>query len=192
MMPMDVLGGAMTSDWIDFILTSVVGGTAFLCLFEGTRRIAAFGAHRRSVVLAGLGAAFYLIFGSFAYWQYLEFRAPLIPPAPAMAGGEAPKAAGKPLTPERRETANQSRARRAYVESGLIEAYADRNDEKRPFAPTQADVKRREHVVRLETQRALEAQVSYLEFLFWLVTALVAVFFGMGFAHDKSPGSRPA
>jgi hypothetical protein len=184
----DILGGAGTSDWIDFVLTAVIGGTAFLCLFEGTRRIAAQGANRRAALLAALGAAFYLIYGGFAYWQYLQYRQPLVPSAaaPSPAAGPAKGAAARPQTPERAEAAGLARARRAYLEKGLLEGYVDRKDEKKTFAPSQADLQRREQVVVAEVQREVVARASLYEILFWLVTACVAVVFGIGFSRDKS------
>jgi len=46
------------------------GATAFLCLFDGTRRLCAYGLHTKAVLMTVLAAGICALYGGFAYWKY--------------------------------------------------------------------------------------------------------------------------
>ncbi len=67
----------MIESWVDFALSVIGGATAFLCLFDGTRRLFAFGVHRKAVVMTVLAAGICALYGGFAYWKYSDLKATL-------------------------------------------------------------------------------------------------------------------
>ncbi len=67
----------LMNEWIDFTLSVVGGATAFLCLFEGTRRLGAYGVHRKAVLMTVLATAVCVLYGGFAYWRYVDMKATL-------------------------------------------------------------------------------------------------------------------
>ncbi len=175
----------MINDWLDFALSAVGGATAFLCLFDGTRRIGAHGMDRRAVLMTGLAVTFYVLYGSFAYWKYYDLTDTLstLQHKPAATQPDS----GKGLSPERREAANLARARQAFMRSGTFETYIDRRDEKKLFPPSHEDIRKRERAVAIQTQLEYAARDSFTEALLWLTTGLLAAVFGYAFAREKIP-----
>jgi len=177
----------MIIDWLDFALNAVGGAIAFLCLFEGTRRIGAYGMNRRVALMTGLAAAFFVLYGSFAYWNYFDLTDTLNTlqhkPAAAQPAGDRSKG----LSPEKREAENLAQARQAFLESGRLETYIDRREEKKLFPPSQEDIRKRERVLVNQTQLEYAARDSFTEALLWLTTGLFAVLFGFVFSREKIP-----
>jgi len=161
----------MIVDWLEFVLNVVGGAMAFLCLFEGVRRIGAQGARRQAVLISLLGFTFFAIYGAFAYWRYLDITDTLglrhrKPPAT-----QAP--------------ADVSRARASFIASGLLASYVERGD-KKSFAPSQDDIRRRERVVAFNTLLAVTARASLYEALLWLILGAAAALSGFLFSREKS------
>ena len=166
----------MIIDWIEFAL-NVVGGTmAFLCLFEGMRRIGAQGARRGAVLICVLGITFFAVYGAFAYWRYVDISDTLslryVKPAAAQAPGDF------------------TRARASFIASGLLATYLDRG-EKKSFAPNQDDIRRRERMVATNTLLSSTARASLNEALLWLILGVSAALSGFLFSREKSapPGA---
>jgi hypothetical protein len=181
----------MTESWIDFAFSVIGGGMALLFLFDGTRRLAAHGAHRRAalmMVLAAIACAFY---GTFAYWKYLDHKVTLSVSQRKAAPSQLPPGWGRSLSPEKRESSSLSRARHAFVESGTIATYFDRNGEIRPFAPNLEDVQRRERVVAHYVRVEYAVRNSLAEALLWLILGPVAILFGLVMSLDKGPRAGP-
>src|SRR5258708_1643716 len=99
----------MIESWVDFALSVIGGATAFLCLFDGTRRLFAFGVHRRAVVMTVLAAGICALYGGFAYWKYSDLKATLSM-SQRKATAAQPANWGR-LSPERQEAASLARAR---------------------------------------------------------------------------------
>jgi hypothetical protein len=163
----------MAIDWIEFAL-NVVGGTmAFLCLFEGTRRLGRNGYRRAPFLTALLGLVFFAQYAAFAVWRYVDTTESL-----ALRQGMAKPAAQAPM--------DATRARSAFIGSGLMASYVEKG-EKKAFAPTQDDVRRRERVVATGTLLSLSARASLHEALLWSILAAVALLAGYLFSREKIP-----
>jgi hypothetical protein len=183
----------MIDNWIDFTLSVVGGATAFLCLFEGTRRLAAYGVHRKAVFLTVLAAAVCALYGGFAYWKYADMKATLGAGQRKPAPAQLPANWGRGLSPERKEVVSLANARRAFMESGTLGSYIDRSGETKSFAPTQEDLLRRERVVAYYSQAEYSARGSLAEAVLWLITGLLAVLFGFIMSFEKvPPPARPS
>ena len=181
----------MTESWIDFTLSVIGGGMALLFLFDGTRRLAAYGAHRRAALMMILAAIACALYGTFAYWKYLDHKVTLNVSQRKSAPSQLPPGWGRTLSPEKRESASLSHARHAFVESGTIATYFDRNGEIRPFAPNMADVQRRERVVAHYAWVEYAVRNSLAEALLWLILGPVAIVLGLLMSLDKGPRASP-
>jgi len=181
----------MTDNWIDFALSVVGGGMALLFLFDGTRRLAAFGAHRRAALMTVLAALVCALYGTFAYWKYLDHKVTLNVSQRKAAPSQLPPSWGRSLSPEKRESASLSRARHAFVESGAIGTFFDRSGEIRSFAPNLEDVQRRERVVAHYAQAEYAVRNSLAEALLWLILGPVAILLGLLMSLDKGPRASP-
>lgn len=179
------------NDWLSFAVDAIGGGCAFICLFEGTRRIAAHGAGRNAVVMVSLGALYCLLYGGYFLWKHQELR----DYAETLYGQaykvELPADWGKELPGPRREAGSLSIARAAFVESGTLRTYFDAAGARKPFAPIQADIKRRDAVVAAQTRIAESMRESFASGLLWLVWGVIAVLFGYGLSRDKPQTSEP-
>src|SRR5213596_395646 len=67
----------MIESWVDFVFGVVGGAAAFLCLFDGTRRLCAYGVHGKAVLMTVLAAGICALYGGFAYWKYSDLKATL-------------------------------------------------------------------------------------------------------------------
>jgi len=175
----------MIESWVDFALSVIGGATAFLCLFDGTRRLFAFGVHRKAVVMTVLSAGICALYGGFAYWKYSDLKATLSM-SQRKATAARPANWGR-FSPERKEAASLARAHQAFTESGTLGSYIDRSGETRTFAPTQEDLKRRERVVAYYSRTEYTARSSLAEALLWLIVGVVAVLFGIVMSLEKVP-----
>ena len=181
----------MTENWIDFTLSVIGGGMALLFLFDGTRRLGTYGAHRRAALMMILAAMACALYGAFAYWKYLDHKVTLSVNQRKAAPSQLPSSWGRTLSPEKRESASLARARHAFVEAGAIGTYFDRNGESRPFAPNLEDVQRRERVVAHYARVEYAVRSSLAEALLWLILGPVAVLFGLLMSLDKGPRASP-
>src|SRR5882762_3749846 len=136
----------MMDSWVDFVFNVIGGATAFLCLFDGTRRLCAYGVHSKALLMTVLAAGICALYGGFAYWKYSDLKATLSMNQRKPAAFPPPANWGR-LSPEKKEILSVARARRAFMESGSLGSYVDRGGETRTFAPTQDDLTRRERVV---------------------------------------------
>jgi hypothetical protein len=162
----------MAIDWIEFALNVVGGSMAFLCLFEGVRRLGRNGWRRGPFLTALLGLVFFAQYGAFAVWRHLD--------ATDSLGARYQK----PAAQEKAAPLDATRARAAFIGSGLMPSYLERG-EKKSYAPTQDDVRRRERVVATNTLLSLTARASLYEAMLWGILALVAALAGYLFSREK-------
>ena len=181
----------MTENWIDFTLSVIGGGMALLFLFDGTRRLGTYGAHRRAALMMILAAMACALYGTFAYWKYLDHKVTLSVNQRKAAPSQLPSSWGRTLSPEKRESASLARARHAFVEAGAIGTYFDRNGESRPYAPNLEDVQRRERVVAHYARVEYAVRNSLAEALLWLILGPVAILLGLLMSLDKGPRASP-
>jgi hypothetical protein len=176
----------MIESWVDFVFNVIGGATAFLCLFDGTRRLCAYGVHRKAVMMTVLAAGICALYGGFAYWKYSDLKATLSMNQRKAAAAQPP-ANWNRLSREKKEVLSLARARRAFMESGTLGSYIDRGGETRTFAPNQDDLTRRERVVTYYSRAEYSARSSLAEALLWPIIALVAVLFGILMSLEKVP-----
>jgi hypothetical protein len=175
----------MIDSWLDFTLSVVAGATAFLCLFDGTRRLGAYGLQRKAVLMTVVAAGICVLYGSFAYWKYQDLRSRLIVGQTQLAPSQGAENFGRTSSPEKREILSLARARNVFLESGKLVSYADRSGGSKSFVPRQEDLGRRESVVVYYARLESAARASLAEGLLWLITALVAVIFGFVVSFEK-------
>jgi len=176
----------MIENWFDFSLSVIAGATAFLCLFDGTRRLGAYGVHRKAVLMTAVAASICLLYGSYAYWKYEDLKWRLIVGQTQLAPSQSPKKFGRTSSPEKREILSLARARNAFLESGKLVSYVDRSGGSKSFVPRQEDLERRESVVVYYARLESAARASLAEALLWLITALVAAIFGFVVSIEKA------
>ena len=177
----------MIESWVDFTLNVIGGATAFLCLFDGTRRLGAYGVHRKAVLMTVLAAGICALYSAFAYWKYSDLKTTLSVSQRKPATTQLPASWGRGLSPERKEAMGLSRARRAFVESGTLGSYLNRSGETKSFAPTQEDLSQRERVVAYYSRAEYGARSSLAEALLWLIMGVVAILFGFAMSFEKVP-----
>lgn len=179
----------MIENWVDFALNVVGGATAFLGLFDGTRRLFAFGVHRKAVLMTILAASICALYGSFAYWKSVDLKTTSLGMNQRMsASTQLPANWGRGLSPEKKEVLSLARARHSFMESGSLGSYIDRRGVTRTFAPTQEDLMQRERVVAYYSRAEYAARSSLAEAVLWLIIGLVAVLFGFAMSFEKFPG----
>src|SRR3981189_3996538 len=105
----------MMESWVDFVFNVIGGATAFLCLFDGTRRLCAYGVHSKALLMTVLAAGICALYGGFAYWKYSDLKATLSM-SQRKATAAQPANWGR-FSPERKETASLAAARQAVTES---------------------------------------------------------------------------
>src|SRR2546421_112666 len=176
----------MIENWVDFVFSVVGGATAFLSLFDGTRRLCAYGVHRKAVLMTVLAVGICALYGGFAYWKDSDLTATLSTYQRKAAAAPLP-ANWSRLSPEKKEVVSVARAHRTFMESGTLASYVDRAGETRTLAPTQEDLLRRERVVAYYARVEYSARGSLAESLLWLIIALLAVLFGILMSLEKVP-----
>jgi hypothetical protein len=180
----------MVENWIDFALYVAAGTGALLCLFEGTRRIGAYGAHRAGVLMFVASAAACATAGGFAYQKYGTLSAVAGTGQRKAPATQSAAIFNKVGSPERKELLSQAVAKQRFKESGAPGPYIDRNGETKTFVPTLDDLKAREKVVVYYAQAELAARGSLAEALVWLIAAGVAVVLGLVMALAKPPAPK--
>ena len=181
----------MVENWIDFAFYVAAASAALLCLFEGTRRIGAYGLHRAGVLMFVGSVAACATAGGFAYQKYSTLSAVVGTGQRKAPATQAAAAFSKIPSAERKELLSQAVAKRRFKESGAPGPYIDRNGETKTFVPTLDDIKAREQVVAYYAQTEFAARSSLAEALVWLIAAIVAVVLGLVMALAKPPAPKP-
>jgi hypothetical protein len=176
----------MIENWIDFVLNVTAGAIALLCLFDGMRRLGAYGVHRRAMLLVVLSASACAFFGGFAYQRYADMKTTLLASQQKPAKAQAATWT-KVASPEKKELLSQALARQTFRASGALGPYIDRNGETKTFAPNQEDLAARERVVAYYSRAEFAARSSLAEALLWLIGVIVAVFLGLAMSLDNKP-----
>lgn len=182
----------MIESWVDFTLNVIAGAAAFLCLFDGTRRLGAYGMHPKAVLMTVLAAGICALYGAFAYSKYSDLKTTLSISQRQPASTQLPANSGRGLSPEKKEVLSIARARGAFIQSGTLGNYLDRSGETRSFAPTQEDLLQRERFLAYYSRAEYGARSSLAEALLWLILGVVAVLFGFVMSFDKAPAGLRA
>jgi hypothetical protein len=176
----------MIENQVDFILKVIAGAVALFCLFDGARRLGAYGVHRKAVFLILLSASACALYGFFAYHRYADLKGTV---AESQSKDGPARAANwsRIASPEKRELHSQALARDKFRASGTLGPYIDRNGETKTFAPTQEDLNARERVVTYYSRSEFTARESLAEALLWLIAGFVALVLGLAMSLDKGP-----
>jgi len=172
---------------IDFALNAITGAIALLCLFESTRRLGAYGAHRKAALMFVLSAAVCAFYGGSAYQRYSDLRSRLSASQPKPAQKPVVASWNKAASAEQKELLSQALARESFRASGTLGKYVGRNGETKGFVPTQEDLAAREHLVASYSREQFAARATLAEAVLWLIAAVVAVFLGLAMSLDKPP-----
>jgi|SRR5882672_3004652 len=172
---------------MDFALNAIAGAVALLVLFESTRRLGAYGAHRKAVLMFVLSASVCAYYGGFAYQRYGELKARVSASQPKPAQKPVVASWNKASSAEQKELLSQALARESFRTTGTLGQYLGRNGETKGFAPTQEDLKTRERLIASYSREQFAARSTLAESLLWLIAAVVAVFLGLVMSLDKPP-----
>jgi hypothetical protein len=178
-----------TADWAQFIFFGAGGAFGLLCVFDGTRRLAGRHPGARGSRLA-IGVAIVAILGGYAYWQHQAYANAVLAYQQQPPARELPADWGNKIGPAKREAVSVEMARRTFIDSGTLTQYVDAAGKRKPFAPAQDDLKRREATVAGFAKIEHKAANALSEAVFWLVLGLSAFVFGLCFGFEPAP--KPA
>jgi len=182
----------MIENLVDFGLNVVAGAAALLLLFEGTRRLVAYGAHRKAALIFFFSFSACIVYGALAYQKYADLKSRALLSQPKTGAKPAVANWRQATNPEKREQLSMTLARQTFKESGALGPFVDRNGETRTFAPNQQDLLDRERVVTYQSRAESAARASLAEALLWLIAGLVAIVLGVVMSLDRPPAkSQP-
>lgn len=175
----------MIGTWLNFVLDTAVAVVALVSLFEGTRRLALYGTHRVSIFMVAAGAVLCMAYGAFHYWKHtglVQIAQPL-----KHLTEDLPKDWGADLKPDLRESNSLALAKVAYYESGALRFYFAASGERKLFAPSPEDLKKRE--LRIKTNTLLEEAIkqNYGQAWIWWVSGPFAALLGFAFSYGRLP-----
>ena len=176
----------MIENLMDFVLNAVAGAVALFCLFEGARRLGAYGVRGKTMILIALSASACVFYGVFAYQRYGDLKTASAP-GQRKSGPAQAASWSKVASPEKRELLSQEVARENFTAWGALGPYIDRNGATRTFAPNQEDLVARERVVSYYSRAEYAARNSLAEALLWLIAGIVAISLGLAMSLDKPP-----
>jgi hypothetical protein len=134
-----------------------------------------------------VGALFCLAYSGFSYWKHVALKDMTQVLEKKMFAEELPADWGRHLAPEKREGSSLAMARMAFVESGKLRGYFDRSGERKPYAPTEEDIKSRDFAVVTQARLEDAVRTNFWDALVWLIWGVVAVGFGLGVGRDRAP-----
>jgi len=177
----------MIENWVDFGLEAGVGAIAFACLFEGTRRLCAFGVQRKTVLLTLVAVCVGVFYGALACRKYADLRTTLSvnQQRPAPKQSLVHRSSGTPR--EKTEAFGREVARQRFEQLGTLGTYFGRNGEIRTFTPDQEDLLRRERTVAYYARVEYAARSSLAEALLWLIMSAISVVLGFAMSFDRRP-----
>lgn len=177
----------MTKQWLDFAASATGNACIFICLFEGARRVGAYGIHRTAVLLVAIGVVFCLLNSGLSYWRYDMAKDVSQTLSKNRNVDELPADWGKQLTPEQREESSLARARIVFVDSGEFRSYFDKSGEKKRYSPTEEDIKTRDLSVVTKARLEDAIHTNLADALTWLIWGIVTTSIGFGIGRYKPP-----
>jgi hypothetical protein len=182
----------MIDNLFDYGLSVVAGAVALVSLFDGTRRLGAYGVHPKAALMTLLAAGVCALYGTSAYQKYADLSATLSLAERNAAPARTVANWTRGTSPERREALSAAVARETFKESGTLRSYVDRNGQTRVFSPTQEDLQGRERVIAYYSRTGFAARASLAEALLWLIMSVVAVLLGFLLSFEKPPAQAHA
>jgi hypothetical protein len=174
------------SEWAQFICQVVAGAFGLVCIFDGTRRMTAGQAGRGRAGRLAVGVTIVAILGGAAWWQHrthlnaaTAFRVQEKVP-------ELPADWNKKMSAAKREAVSRDLAQRTFVGAGTLTPYFDAAGQRRVYAPTADDLRKREAGVAAVARIDSRADSSLVEAVLWLVLGLAALLFGVCFGFERA------
>jgi hypothetical protein len=133
-----------------------------------------------------------VLLGGNAFWQH---RAHLDAAAAVLEqekSRELPADWGKKMSQAKRETSSRALAQHVFVASGTLTPYFEASGQRRVYAPTPDDIKRREARVAAAARIDFRAGSSLTEAVLWLVLGLGALVFGLCFGFERAAKPQDA
>jgi hypothetical protein len=173
----------LINSWFDFAYSFAGFACGLFLLFEGTGRVRATGFHGRAALMAGAGAIACLMYIGIALWVQSHFEE-LAHPKSTYAVPTVPEGWGANMPPERREEYSLMLARAKFDDSGTFGDYFDRDGLRKPYSPTEKDVRDRDILHSARDQFAILSRVSERDAIVMLILMFAAVVGG-------SVGAKP-
>jgi len=171
--------------WLDFLATAVGAAFAFICLFDGARRMGTHGIHRTAVLMVGFGALFCIAYAGFSFWKSAALRDLTQMLQKTTYSGELPADWGNGLPPEQSEASSLALARMAFANTGTFPNYFDKKGRRTRFSPTEEDIKVRDLTVVTRARLEDSIRSSFEDALLWLIWGFVAAVFGFAVGREK-------
>ena len=180
------LADQMITSWLSLALDVATHTFAIVCVFEGVRRISAFGLSKTAVLSAAFGLLYCIGYAGFSYWAHnfqhdtsvLLHKGVNVPELPIDWGANFP--------PKQRANSSLELARAAFSEHGQLRYYFDETGKRLLFSPTQVDLDHREQKIAQLAQLDYAAVGSSSNYVRWLFIAIFAALFGFGWSRGRS------
>lgn len=180
----------MISSWLSLAFDVSIHTFAIVCVFEGVRRIKTYGLSKAAVFSAVFGLLYCIGYAGFSYWAHnfqrdtavLLHKGPAIPELATDWGANFP--------PQKRASSSLELAQAAYSEDGQLRHHFDETGKRLLFAPSQADIERREKKVAQLAQLEYAAEESSDTPASWLFIAIAATV--LGYAWPRSQSANPS
>jgi hypothetical protein len=177
-------------DWAQLVFTGVAGLFGLCCLFDGARRLAAYGPNASGRQMIGVGVAIVVMLAGYSFWKQRTLADVGRAYQPIELGKELPDDWNRKMSPAKREAQSLALARGIYVNTGRMREYFDVNSRRVRFVPGEAEIKQRETQLAKAQQVQQEARASFVDFVMWLVWGVAALLLGPLFARE--PVAQPA
>lgn len=176
----------MSTSWLPLAFDVAAHTFAVVCIFEGVRRISAFGPSKSAVFSAAFGFLYCVAYAGFSYWahNFQHEASGLLQKGVAVP--ELPGDRGASFPPKQRAESSVELARAAFGENGKLRFYFDESGKRLLYVPSQADLDQREKKVAQLAQLQYVANESAYTPAQWLLVALFAALFGFGWARGQS------
>lgn len=129
---------------IDLVLSVVAHTFAVICIFDGVRRISAFGFSKSAAICTTFGLLYCIGYAGFSYWVHnFQVEASRL----LHKGVTVPELAvdwGDKFSPQQRAKTSIELAKAEFDANGRLRHYFDESGERLLFSPTQIDLDERE------------------------------------------------
>jgi hypothetical protein len=170
---------AMISSWFSVSLEVATHTVAVVCVFEGVRRICAFGVSKSAVLSATFGLIYCFGYAGLSYWAHnVQHEASVILHRGANIP-ELPIDWGANLPPQQRANSSHEIAEAAFSEHGQLKHYFDAAGARLLFSPTQVDLDHRGKKITQLAKLEFAADESSDSYVRWILVALFASLLGI-------------
>ena len=176
----------MSTSWLALAVDIAAHTFAIVCVFDGVRRLSAFGLSKGAVLSAAFGLIYCVGYAGFSYWNHNFQHEASTLLQNGVAVPELPSDWGANFPPKQRAESSLELARAAFGENGKLRFYFDESGKRLLYAPSQIDLDQREKKIAQLAQLQYAAEESSNTPSRWLLVALAAALFGFGWARGQS------